>query len=112
MRGGGSKLKVQGTDSYPVNECMYVRMHVCMYSLAIYAVSLFLNPACLNLPTQVRSFLKGPGFIHLFVLETGVFILEYDWGSCTLKKGELRGFFLEITKIISNIFILVWIHKK
>ena len=24
MEGGGSKLKVQGTDSYPVNECIYI----------------------------------------------------------------------------------------
>ena len=31
---GGSKLKVQGTDSYPVNECIYVN-----YILYIYTVN-------------------------------------------------------------------------
>ena len=35
--GGGSKLKVQGTDSYPVNECVSIyiyiaSLHVCMYT--------------------------------------------------------------------------------
>ena len=37
VMGGGSKLKVQGTDSYPVNECVSIyiyiaSLHVCMYT--------------------------------------------------------------------------------
>ena len=28
-RGGGYKLKVQGSDSYPVNECTHI--HMCIY---------------------------------------------------------------------------------
>ena len=38
--GGGSKLKVQGTDSYPVNEWIYIYMytlciHICTYKVEL-----------------------------------------------------------------------------